>query len=283
MTFQHRPATTKGSVDIDCENAGCIALEKLPNTRDLGYLSLASGQKVRFHRLIRSGALSDASSTDVNTLVEGCDIRAVVDLRTSDEQKKRPDPKDRMNGVSFIDAPILGYSSTGVTRENGLSGFAKELAGFDRDPKQVMLDLYPKMLLGDTGVQGYTQFFETLVHNNDGAVLWHCTAGKDRAGLASVLLLYVLGVSWDAIVSDYLATNRFIARRIDDIKILIPEEHRTDDLLKKLQVLNSADAAFLDSGVRGVEKEYGSLTAYIKEALGVDEEAQAWLREKYLY
>lgn len=262
--------------------AGHIALQMLPNVRDLGYLKTASGQRIAGRKLIRAGALIEASATDIDLLVSTYDVQTVVDLRTPDEREQRPDPVDKMPRARFFNVPILGFSATGVTREDGLAGMAKGLSALEGNPEQLMLDLYPRMLLEEGGIRGYSHFFKILAEVDEGAVLWHCSAGKDRAGLASFLLLSVLGVCHEAIVLDYLATNQYLSERVDDLKKLIPQKDLSEGLLQSLQVLNSASEAFLDAGVAAVVQEYGSVNSYLERALGVDDGLQELLRKKYL-
>lgn len=262
--------------------AGRIVLENLHNTRDLGYLRTITGQQVTPRKLIRSGALALATSEELHVLVEDYSVRTVIDLRTPDEQIKKPDPQEEMSRVRFVDAPILGFSTTGITREDGLAGMAKTLPALDRDPVEVMTKLYPNMLLDDVGIKGFSRFFDELVQNEEGAVLWHCSAGKDRAGLASVLLLTVLEVPHSAIVADYLATNQYLEGRSDELKKLIPTEFLSQSLLQSLQVFNSASETFLSAGLKAVEEQYGSLDTYMHEALNVDADKRALLKSKYL-
>lgn len=257
-------------------------LDALPNTRDLGYLSTVAGEQLKKRKLIRSGAMAAATKKDIDVLVEDYDVRIVIDLRTLEECQKKPDPQDSMPRTHFVHAPILGFSATGVTHESGLEGMTKTLAVLDSDPKQLMLDIYSSMLLDETGVLGYTRFFEVLAQSNEGSVLWHCSAGKDRAGLASVLLLSALGVARETIVSDYLATNSFLMGRSDDLKRLIPSEYLSESIIQGLQVFNSVNETFLDAGIKAVEKEYGSLDGYLKNALKVDDDMRATLHSKYL-
>lgn len=274
--FDAEPQGTFSPVD------GHISLEKLPNVRDLGYLKTGDDQNTLSTALIRSGGLNSASDADIATLLTEFNVRTVIDLRTEEEKTKSPDPQDKMQGVRFVDAPILGYTATGITRENGLEGLAKSLATLNADPTQLMIELYPKMLLEDSGVQGYSRFFATLADNEEGAVLWHCSAGKDRAGLAAVLLQYALGVAKRDILADYLATNTYLAGRADDLIKLFPAEYRTENFVQGLQILNSANENFLIAGIKAVENEYGSLEKYYKDALGVDEGMRELLRNKYL-
>lgn len=261
---------------------GHIDFEGLINTRDLGYLFARDGKRIVSRKLLRSGALEKATPFDLQRLNDDYELKTVIDLRTDEEQEKGPDPKTDMPGVAFVDAPILGFSTTGITRENGLAGIAKSITKLKKDPKQVMKDLYPTMLLDEQGVEGYTRFFKTIAHATRGSVLWHCSAGKDRAGLATVLLLTVLEVPHEAIVFDYLATNRYLAGRADDLKKLFPAQFSSQKLVEGLKTLNSADEDFLHAGIKAVDEAYGSLNGYLKEALKVDDAMREELKNKYL-
>ena len=264
-------------------STGHIALKNLPNVRDLGYLMTERGERIVPQRLIRAGALGEASDGDIEILVNGCQIRTIIDLRTPEESAQNPDPRNKMPQVDFFDAPILGFSTTGITREDGLLGMMKSYNAITRkDPRQLMTEVYENMLLSETGLKGFSRFFEILTSKDEGAILWHCSAGKDRAGLAAVLLLTVLGVSRSTIVADYLATNLNLAGRAVDLKKHIPKGLLSKAVLKSLEVFNSADEAFLDAGIMAVKKEYESLNGYLKNALGVDDDKRKLLYERFV-
>ena len=140
-------------------------------------------------------------------LLDDFDVRTVIDLRTEEERREKPDPEDGLEGVRFDDAPVLNTSTLGVTREGGIKGALKMLRAVQDDPAQIMMDIYERMVLDEASQRGFASFFDDVLDTPDGAVLWHCTIGKDRAGLAAMLLLHVLGASHEDILRDYEATN----------------------------------------------------------------------------
>ena len=174
---------------------GHIELEGLPNTRDIGGIRAADGRYVKHARLLRSGALAGATERDLEVLLDDFDVRTVIDLRTEEERREKPDPEDGLEGVRFDDAPVLNTSTLGVTREGGIKGALKMLRAVQDDPAQIMMDIYERMVLDEASQRGFASFFDDVLDTPDGAVLWHCTIGKDRAGLAAMLLLHVLGAS----------------------------------------------------------------------------------------
>ena len=245
---------------------GHIELEGLPNTRDIGGIRAADGRYVKHARLLRSGALAGATERDLEVLLDDFDVRTVIDLRTEEERREKPDPEDGLEGVRFDDAPVLNTSTLGVTREGGIKGALKMLRAVQDDPAQIMMDIYERMVLDEASQRGFASFFDDVLDTPDGAVLWHCTIGKDRAGLAAMLLLHVLGASHEDILRDYEATNRYVASRTEDIMDALATYHLAGKLDKSIQVINAADPRFLQAALDAIDREFGGLDAYVEKA-----------------
>ncbi len=261
---------------------GHIELEGLPNTRDIGGIRAADGRCVKHARLLRSGALAGATERDLKVLLDDFDVRTVIDLRTEEERREKPDPEDGLEGVRFEDAPVLNTSTLGVTREGGIKGALKMLRAVQDDPAQIMMDIYERMVLDEASQRGFASFFDDVLDTPDGAVLWHCTIGKDRAGLAAMLLLHVLGASHEDILRDYEATNRYVASRTEDIMDALATYHLAGKLDKSIQVINAADPRFLRAALDAIDREFGGLDAYVEKALGITDEKRDALRARYL-
>ncbi|WP_278851884.1 tyrosine-protein phosphatase [Gordonibacter pamelaeae] len=261
---------------------GHIELEGLPNTRDIGGIRAADGRYVKHARLLRSGALAGATERDLEVLLDDFDVRTVIDLRTEEERREKPDPEDGLEGVRFEDAPVLNTSTLGVTREGGIKGALKMLRAVQDNPAQIMMDIYERMVLDEASQRGFASFFDDVLDTPDGAVLWHCTIGKDRAGLAAMLLLHVLGASHEDILRDYEATNRYVASRTEDIMDALATYHLAGKLDKSIQVINAADPRFLQAALDAIDRELGGLDAYVEKALGITDEKRDALRARYL-
>ena len=261
---------------------GRIELEGLPNTRDIGGILAAGGRFIKHARLIRSGALHGATDRDLEVLLDDYQVRAVIDLRTEEERREKPDPEDAMQGVRFDDAPVLNTATLGVTREGGIMGAIKALRAVKKNPASIMEDVYERLILDKESQRGYARFFDDVLAAEEGSVLWHCTVGKDRAGLAAALLLHVLGASREAIMKDYLATNKHVASHTQDIMDALASHGLAGKLDESIGVLNSADPRFLDAAFKAAEREYGSLDAFVRDALDVTDGKCDALRERYL-
>lgn len=287
-TKQNDTETTAGHIELPepipgFNEFGHIPLEKLHNTRDLGGLPAADGRRIRPALLLRSGCLHKASEQDIATLLADYRLEGVVDFRTAVERGKEPDPRERMEGVVFYDFPAFSMEAVGITHGASLAQELKALSADSARPHEMVRSLYPKMLLGDEGRESYRSFMDVLLEGNGGAYLWHCTEGKDRAGLAAVIVERALGVPEEFVKRDYLATNLFVRNRAETM---------LDAVRDKLHLLKGVDAdvdslfyAFSDyyeAAMTAVEKEYGSFDTYLERGLDFGPDKQKALREKYL-
>ncbi len=119
----------------------------------------------------------------------------------------------------------------------------------------------------------YKTLFTHLLDDTAPLVI-HCTAGKDRTGFASALILKALGVSDDLVVEDYLLTNRFYRRAEAGAEHDLPEAVRA--------VLGSVEASFLIAALDTVRADYGDLEAYFEAGLGLGPRERATLERRYL-
>lgn len=249
------------------ETYGWIAFEGLGNTRDLGHLVGADGREVKPGLLLRSGTLAYARGDDLKRLRDIYELRLVVDLRDEEELIGLPDPMDALPSARLVHAPILPGRTQGITQEDAVAKEEeRERAELEReataDDHAFMLHMYRFMLLSRVGIEGYRTFFRELLATTEGAALWHCHVGRDRCGMASALVEVALGVSWEDIVADYLATNLFASER----------ETTTYPAFRDQ----------IEAARAGVERTYGSFMGYLTEALGLTDADIAELRRRYL-
>ncbi len=259
---------------------GRIALKKLLNTRDLGGIAAADGRKIKPKRLLRSGALFEAAPEDCEVLVQDYGLKVVVDFRTSAERAGSPDPE--LPGVENFHLPV--YDSVGFTRKDGsdedLSGLAIRLTGHAAGGDGWMTELYRGFVT--SGVAKYKQFFALLLEQREGAVLWHCTAGKDRAGTASALLLRALGASRETALADYLKTNDFAGELLDFLAEEVVKKTGHPEAKAAAYQIVRAEKAYFDALFDEMDKVYGSEEAFFEGALGLTQGKRAQLRALYL-
>ena len=260
------------------------ALQAAPNFRDLGGMTTEDGRKIRHHRLLRSGHLADLTAEDQQLLTGEYQLKTVVDLRTTGERAHRPDVT--MPGVAYLHCPIFDHAEEGVTREQvtvedpvtSALAMARRMEG---QAFSQMTQLYT-LFFEEPGIAHYRQFFEILLRQEQGAVLWHCTMGKDRCGTAAVLLETALGVPWSTVLEDYLFTNVRLGP-ITEAMIQQARPFAEDErLLEQMRILDSAREEFLQAAVEKAVALSGSLEGFLRDELGLSDTKREKLREMYL-
>ena len=180
-----------------------IKLETTFNTRDLSNFTTIDNRRIKENRLIRSGHLHNLNENDIQTLKEH-NLKIVIDFRSEHEFINRGDV--RIEGVTYLNFPALPkkeLASTGKSSDSNLL----DLVDKDNGGKKMLTETYRNLFLTKEGIEAYKNFFKVVTENLDGAVLWHCSQGKDRAGMAAYLLGYALGMSNEDLIKDYLYTN----------------------------------------------------------------------------
>lgn len=258
-----------------------IALTGAHNTRDLGGFPTQDGRRIREKRLLRSGALAALTDADCQTLKEAFHLHTVVDFRTATERAEKPD-RD-MPGVRFLINPILDEAAMGITRERATdTSIGKTMRRKLDDPNFTisgyMSNIYRTIIADPRAQAQYRQFFTILQQNPDGAILWHCTAGKDRVGTGTAMLLTALGVSQDLIFEDYLMTNQFTAAELAQAKA------RTDDPVYRavLDDIYGVKPMYLETVFSEMIRLSGSVRQYLQDRIGLTDDVCKTLQQLYL-
>ena len=262
-----------------------IEFEKLNNTRDLGGLYTKDGRKIKNGVLFRSGRLSVSSDNDLRKL-KNLNIRQVIDMRSEAEIREAPNPK--MPWASYQWLPMVEDAMAGITRDaDSNASFSRTLLKNIRNDRKYgrryMTNLYESLVREEHSQRQYGRFLRLLA-DAEIPVLWHCTGGKDRAGLATVFLLEILGVDRNEIIKDYLATNEYLEstmlKRFRYIRFLLPWVY--DNYSEGVTDVMGARQEYIDAAYAVMERVYGSVERFMAEALGADEELRSRLRAKFL-
>jgi protein-tyrosine phosphatase len=243
-----------------------VPLQGAINFRDLGGYTTADGHHVKWHMLYRSADISKLTSADLDTL-NARHIVYDVDLRGVQESAKAP---DKLNaGTDYI------LCSAGSDSLN--AAMFQHLAGMQTGGDSMMLVWYKNTAYL---TPRYKPFFAKLIVLPSGdALLFHCTAGKDRTGIAAALVLYALGVPYETIRQDYEATNYYRAVDNDKSMVSMTSMHIGEPVIKAMM---SANGMYLDAAFEAIRAQYGSIDRYLAEQLGMNEQAVLTLRAKYL-
>lgn len=255
-----------------------IKLDGQPNFRDLGGYRATDGRRVKWGQIFRAGQLNNLSDADLAKLKE-LKIRTVIDLRGASEAETRG--KDRLpEGARGVSLPI---DSTKLPKEEEEASPPGASVG----RPDFMLRATRSIMLYRTDV--YSALIRTLAEPDTRPLVFHCTAGKDRAGIGAAVVLTLLGVPWDTVRDDYLLSNYY--RREENEREL---KSMREGLAKKqgippeqvdmtaYKAMYQVKPEYLDAAHDAVIGKYGSMESYLRKGLGISDEMIDKLRNELL-
>lgn len=262
-----------------------IGLTGIVNARELGGYISEDGRKVKRGVLFRTGALSGMTEADRTCLMEQYHLTDVIDFRTSFECAAAPDPV--MDPVAYHPIRILdeqGSQTAGMAAAATGEGFPLEkLVEYIKSGKVHPEDMYVDIVQSAASKEGYRKFFECLLEHKEGALLWHCSAGKDRTGLGAAFLLTILGVNRQTVLEDYSLTNVYFQDILKKMEIQLASFGLTEAEMEVMRaVAVGVNPAYLEKALDTIEEQYGSLEWYLEKELGITEEKRLKLQEMYL-
>jgi protein-tyrosine phosphatase len=206
-------------------------------------------------------------------------IRLICDLRTKSERRRHPDRLPSSFGITYRHIPMKSrhHDDSGVFAQlcSLVFGKARRMR-FD----EVMEEVY-REYVADFGAE-LAAVLRLTADPEHLPILIHCTAGKDRTGLACVLIHRVLGASPEAIMGDYLCSNdhftafrRDITRRLRRFSVLGVSTERVLPLFE-------ARREYVEAAFDEMTRRHGSFDAYVEEGLKVTDVEKKRLRELLL-
>ena len=265
-------SSTKNTVTVKDQT---LNMSTILNARELGGYKTRDGNSIRKGVLFRTASLTDASREDLDSLIGDYNLAAIIDLRAGYEVVSSPNPV--LDGVSQYNFKIMDEQLM-AERSAGIHDFLKDP---NTDPIKRMIavleagivsdQMYVEFLQGEVGKAGFRDFFRVLLENpEDSAVLWHCTNGKDRTGVAAMLLLGVLNVDEETIMEDFLLTNAFFEPEISATRKQLEQYIQDKAMLEELLVLSKGVyAPYLQNASDYIKENYGDIPGYVKTELGL--------------
>ncbi len=253
-----------------------LNFEGIDNFRDLGGYPTASGATVRWGVLYRSGMLAQASRADLEGL-QRLNLSHLIDFRSALEKEAEPDRLPEPHAFEVVEIPTLDGGDNTVALD--IMRRIDEGDFEDFDPDALMLDA--NRAFATDFLPQYRQFFQTVLAADGAPVLWHCTAGKDRAGFAAAALLRLLGVPQDVIVRDYMLSKEYaMGARRNELRLL--RLFKGDEAADKLQVIMGVEAPWIEAAFSAIDERWGSFDTYVREGLQLDDTDIARLRANLL-
>lgn len=237
------------------------------NFRDAGGYATADGKHVVWGKVFRSGDISKLTDTDLQTF-SGKKIHSVIDFRGNKESAAAPDKLPA--GTAYVLSPAGSDSLPSMPQMIALikqGGFLETMYG------EGSIKYY-----GDR----YRPLFQQLLTLPDtAAILYHCTGGRDRTGMASALFLYVLGVPQQTIEADFTASNVYLAPMHQQMFAGLSKAAGIDpEQVKKEMELRPE---LLHSFFAAINNHYGSVENFMNKEMGIGPKDLAILKAKYTF
>lgn len=243
-----------------------LLLEGGRNFRDLGGYATQDGRRLKWGKLYRSGSMADLTEAAYARLAE-LGVRVICDLRTTSERETSP--------VDWRRVPNLSYWA----RDYDMSfGDLRAVIGSHLPTAEMaraaMVTAYRALPFEQA--PAYGELFRRLAAN-EAPLVFNCSAGKDRTGVAAALILTALGVPEATIVEDYLLSNTAYDRSASatGARLAHISQEVTDAIL-------GVDDSYIRAALAAIDAAHGSMEGYLQTELGLTAEALGRLRDHLL-
>jgi protein-tyrosine phosphatase len=243
-------------------------LEGTVNFRDVGGLP-TSGQPTAYGVLYRSDALHALTPAGEAELAAS-GIGVIVDFRTEEERLAAPDRRPDARRIREVHLPLLEGAMSSMIKESLEARYLGDHTAAGRAAEQAMAalptlgDLYVSML--EQGAASFAQVARFVATPEDAAhpgVLVHCTAGKDRTGIATALLLDAAGVQRDAIVADYAETQQHLSGAWLDSMTAMVEKFGVTVTPDLAEIMGGSPPAAIEQALAWLD-DHGGSAAYLE-------------------
>ncbi|MBC1334266.1 tyrosine-protein phosphatase [Listeria booriae] len=242
-----------------------IPLEGCFNFRDLGGYVNTAGKTVKWGKLYRSSLLTNITEKDKDTL-EKLGVSWICDLRSTSEIAAKPTPV--LAHIQNRHIPI------GTAKNESTESQKIDIPDDHRVYEPLMGESYRVFAQSK---DGFREIFNDIIEKEEVPFLFHCTAGKDRTGVLGALLLKLLDVPENTILADYELTNQYADNILGEMQGLVNafsnSEKKID--LENFRPMAEARPAYLEIAFDEMQKEYGSVDAYLEKGIGITSSEKA--------
>jgi protein-tyrosine phosphatase len=253
-----------------------LNFEGIANFRDLGGYANEQGQQVKWGVLYRSGTFAHSSKADLQGLQQ-LQLATLIDFRSGGEKEEEPNQLPQPASFTVVEIPTLDEGNKALVGEVMERVESGNFDGFD--PDQFMLTANRQFATEFT--PQFRQFIHTVLDAGGKPVAWHCSAGKDRTGFASAILLRVLGVPQETVMRDYMESKQH-ALEARKNQLLLLRVFKGEEAADKLAIMMGVEEAWLRAAFEEIDARWGSFDNYVSEGLQLTDRDIAKLRNQLL-
>lgn len=235
-------------------NNRIVTIDGVQNVRDLGGIPTKAGGAFKSQRIFRSAALHTVTPNGIKQM-QDLGVKAVIDLRSTAETKGNPDPVEALQkaGIAYYHIPMLDNLQSNIAAQ-------KEIVNTGLDV------MYQHIL--DNHKEDFKKLLDIIRKTPTGGIFYHCSVGKDRTGITSMMLLSIAQVEDNYIIDDYSMSkpiNGIGAKENPQIPSFIYE----------------APPVAMKKTLAWLEESYGGINGYLRE-IGINENEQEEIRKTLL-
>ncbi len=256
-----------------------LPFEGANNFWELGGYPAWHGRKIRHGVLYRGCTLSELSSASDQALLRSLELKLVLDLRSKGECEHHPEQVP--DGVEYVQVSALRYPDG--TEIDFSPGGMEKLEAVMRQctigAGEAFASFYEGMPFENSAFKALFQALE----EGKTPLLFHCSAGKDRTGIAAMLILLALGADLETALEDYMLTNVFRQKEInallqENAELLSEHPEEKEMLIGRAGVTKK----FAQRAMDAIIKRYSDFDSYFLAEYGLDKERLGKLRDAYL-
>lgn len=265
--------------DRTIKNSGQeIVCASIKNLRDLGGYRTVDGKTVKHHLLFRGPVLANLSQ-EAQARIDSLQLKQILDLRSEQEAMQMPDYIPKKCSYVRHCASVINGVEIDLSPEALKNNIFKSPWNFIRLLKNSFNQTsYNDMVFSNPA---FYELFQ-LLENQQVPLYFHCTAGKDRTGLAALLILLALGVTKEQALDDFELTNHYYAKKIKAAQ----EKHQLLCRFSKkarllIQSSEGVTRLAAEHALQAILDKYASFENYFYQEFGLDETRLEQLRQNY--
>ncbi len=255
-----------------------IPFKGTSNFRDMGGYRTKDGRRVKWNIFYRSDELAGLTEEDMEYL-KGLGIKTIMDYRSKGEVNAKPDPiiegieNVNISGMKSLDNKDVNFDMISLIKES------KNLEALGK-PEELLKNGYLEMVFEN---EAFKKLMEYIEYPDKMPIIQHCTAGKDRTGIGSALILLALGVPEETVVEDYLLTNVYRSNLNDALIKSFGNLLKDENSIEIFKAFMEVKKEYIECALDTIKQRYGSIDEYLEKEYGINEEKRVKLQQNYLW
>lgn len=238
-----------------------VSLAGSVNFRDLGGYLTKNDRRVMWGKIFRSGHLSGLTSTSKSAYAQ-LGVKRVCDFRLLEEKANE--------NAELPGAPDI--CTLGIMPGIKTPRYFHDLFSSAPSAKTVINAMHGMMeCLVEDNISAYSEFFQFLLSTRKGSILLNCSAGKERTGLGSALLLECLGVPRETVLYDFMLSRAYFPANdeIDRVLAKYSVSNQNGEGVKIIMPLLETRESYLQAAFDCIDENYGSTKSFAQKCFGL--------------